>query len=159
MAFANDSRIIANENSPARPPQDFEPTLPLFGIDVAAASCIVRDNRLSHGSSPFYGGIALYGDDCLAERNELECFAQPEETTGVGILVGTFAAPAGFGDQATVQANRLIGPQVPIVVTGSVGVVVRANIFEPEPADPLGGDRPERGDRDRRGRKHCGRAP
>jgi nitrous oxidase accessory protein NosD len=137
-SFAFGSRIIANEISRLAPPPDFDPLVPLFGIDVAAAACIVRDNRLSYGGSPFYGGIALYGDDCLAERNELECFAQPEGTTGLGILVGTFAAPVAFGDQATVQANRLIGPQVPIVVTGSMGVVVHANIVEPEPAGPLG---------------------
>jgi uncharacterized protein DUF6519/parallel beta helix pectate lyase-like protein len=103
----------------------------LFGIDVAASRCLVRDNRLSYITLA-YGGIRMSGADGRVEGNDLVVpVAEPSPLTNqipLGILLGFEDDPdAGFGDGGAVRHNRLRGRLDGIWVNGARGATVEGN--------------------------------
>jgi nitrous oxidase accessory protein NosD len=103
----------------------------LFAIDVAAARCLVRDNRLSY-ASPAYGGIRMSGGQGRVEGNELLVQVAVEPVVAgqlpLGILLGYEADPdAGFGDGGVVRNNRLRGRLDGIWINGAEGATVEGN--------------------------------
>jgi parallel beta-helix repeat protein len=107
----------------------------LYGIDIAADHCLVRDNLLRYRSALF-GGIRSTGSHGRIEGNLL--FSRAGSQPGmddfpVGIMVGVSDAD-GFlaGADTVVRGNRLVGVQDAVWVAHSEGVQVLNNRIEAE---------------------------
>ncbi len=111
------SRLDAEEGGPR-----------LWGIDVAAARCLVEGNVLLYDGTA-YGGIRMAGDQGRVEGNLL--VAPVRDLAGslpLAILVGTEEpGEVGFGDGAVVSGNRVLGAQDGILLREVVEVEVIGN--------------------------------
>ena len=108
----------------------------IFGIDVAAWNCLVRDNTLSY-RSPAYGGIRLSAPGGCVQNNRLFSSTTDEETDpALGIQIGFVGADTSRGAQgAVVQNNILRGRQDAIVVLESEDTQILNNVMEPQSGD------------------------
>jgi parallel beta-helix repeat protein len=107
----------------------------IYGIDVAAWSCTVRDNVLSY-RSPAYGGIRYSAPNGCVENNRLFAARISDDDVDVdpaiGIQLGFVSADGQTrGAHGTVvRANRLFGPQDAIVVLETNDAHVLDNVIE-----------------------------
>jgi nitrous oxidase accessory protein NosD len=99
----------------------------LYGIDVEAARCVVRDNWIDLNSAA-WGGVRVSGAEVSVAANILESTLE----------VSNFVVPASIycfadskngraADRVVVRDNRLPGPQSGIVVSRISGAVVSGN--------------------------------
>lgn len=109
----------------------------IFGIEVGAAGCLVRDNTLSY-ASPDYGGIHVTGPGACIDANRLESFAREavEGNLPLGILLG-FPNPEGLAlsHDGVIRGNRLSGAQDAIWVAGARRAAVTDNLIEGDGAE------------------------
>lgn len=103
----------------------------IFGIDVAAWNCLVRDNALSY-SSPAYGGIRLTGPGGSIENNRLfsgfSAVAGEAQVPPIGIQVGFVTSDVSLSAEGgLIRANRLRGRQDAIVMLEARGARVVEN--------------------------------
>lgn len=105
----------------------------LFGIDVAAWNCTVRDNVLAY-RSPAYGGIRCAAPNGCVEKNRLfaaRAGGDDAVDPPLGIQIGFVSDQGSRGAPGTVvRANSLNGPQDAIVVLESTDVHVHDNVIE-----------------------------
>jgi nitrous oxidase accessory protein NosD len=103
----------------------------IFGIDVAANECVVKDNLLAYAAEA-YGGIEVSGSQATVENNILHCLARETSANpSIGILVGRLDAQATLVSiGGRVASNSLVGPQDGIVVVGNTGIDVLENRIE-----------------------------
>jgi hypothetical protein len=103
----------------------------VFGIDVAASDCVVRDNRLAYAADA-YGGIEVSGSQSTVESNNLVCLAKEAgDSPSIGILVGRLDAQGTLGSSGgRIAANNLLGAQDGIVVIANTGSDIVENRIE-----------------------------
>jgi hypothetical protein len=103
----------------------------VFGIDVVANGCVIRDNVLLYGAD-VYGGIGAGGADAVVENNQLLCSVrQAGANPSVGILLGKVDAQGVLGSAGgRVAGNAIVGAQDGIVVVGHSGGTVVDNRIE-----------------------------
>jgi nitrous oxidase accessory protein NosD len=111
----------------------------IFGIDVAAWNCVVRDNVLSY-RTPAYGGIRLTAPGGCIEKNRLSAarFGADDEDGDppIGIQIGFVSDAAVRGAHgAVVRANTLAGPQDAIVVLETADFHAIDNVIEENNGD------------------------
>jgi hypothetical protein len=101
-----------------------------FGIEVAAANCVIRDNVLLYAAD-IYGGIAASGADAVVEGNRMLCAAEHTSASpSLAVLVGALNAQGVLGSRGgRVARNSVLGPQDGIVFVGnSAGAAVENRI-------------------------------
>lgn len=102
----------------------------IFGIDVAASSCLVRGNELNF-SSPVYGGIRMTGPGGCVEGNRLSSGFSPgdqDDERPIGIQLGYADGDISLrAEAAIIRGNRLAGRQDAIVLIGALSAQVIEN--------------------------------
>jgi nitrous oxidase accessory protein NosD len=100
----------------------------LYAIDVLAAGCEVRDNRIKSPGAKF-GGIRARGLHPVLASNVLEASGSIKGVALVpaGITCVADAKTAGVADHAEIRGNRLTGAQTGIVLSQVDGAVIAGN--------------------------------
>jgi hypothetical protein len=103
----------------------------LFGIDVAANDCVIKDNLLTY-AAPAYGGIVASGSYTTIDNNGLRCQAREAGADPcLGILVGRLGGQGSLGSNGgRVAGNSLAGAQDGIVVIDNTAIEVVENRIE-----------------------------
>lgn len=98
-----------------------------YAIDVEAADCTVRGNRIDLLSAA-WGGVRVSGAHAHISGNVLQAAAKITQTlVPAGIYCLADAAAGRAADHTAIYDNWLLGPQSGIVVSRIVAAVVRAN--------------------------------
>ena len=94
----------------------------VFGIDVAASDCVIKNNRLAYAASA-YGGIEASGSHSTVENNSVLCLAREAgESPSIGILLGRLDAQGTLGSSGgRIANNNVLGAQDGIVVVANSG--------------------------------------
>jgi hypothetical protein len=141
VVLRGDRSLIAENRVQRAPFVDPPPGDPrVFGIDVAAAGCVVRGNQVQL-ASPLHGGIRMADIEVLAEENVLESSPQAV-AAGAGLPLGILLAlsPAGgpLPDDGVIRGNIFLGPQDAILVSDNRGAQILDNLIGVEESPRTG---------------------
>lgn len=104
----------------------------LFGIDVAAWHCVVRDNHLNYNAN-WHGGIRSSGPHPCIEGNRLDSGARSQSSNiAIGIQHGLADEDAFPIEGGLLRKNHITGPQHGIIISNLDGTQIQDNQIESE---------------------------
>lgn len=133
-----DRSVIAENRVQRGPLVETQNEPRIFGIDIAAAGCVVRGNQIQL-ATPLHGGIRMADIEARAEENMLESNLQNVQ---VGLPLGILLAPSPSGgplpDDGVIRANTFLGPQDAILAEDNRGAQILDNLIGVEESPRIG---------------------